>query len=292
MRMKKNKVIAVVGATASGKTAFAVELAKKVDGEVISADSRLVYKNMNIGTAKPSKVEMDDVPHYMIDIVEPDVNYSAGLYAKQAKEYIKDIISRGKIPVVAGGTGLYFRLLLENYDLPDVEPNYELRKELSKFSFDELLAILSDLDAEAGNLIERNDKKKLIRYIEIIKLTGLPLSKARGKKEEQEFDIEWIGLNFPRDILYNRINKRVDLMIDAGLIEETKSLLVKYGRIPNITDTIGYREIISYLDGELTLDEAKDKLKQNTRNYAKRQLTWFRKNESIKWNCYPEKKKK
>lgn len=292
MRMKKNKVIAVVGATASGKTAFAVELAKKVDGEVISADSRLVYKNMNIGTAKPSKVEMDDVPHYMIDIVEPDVNYSAGLYAKQAKEYIKDIISRGKIPVVAGGTGLYFRLLLENYDLPDVEPNYELRKELSKFSFDELLAILLDLDAEAGNLIERNDKKKLIRYIEIIKLTGLPLSKARGKKEEQEFDIEWIGLNFPRDILYNRINKRVDLMIDAGLIEETKSLLVKYGRIPNITDTIGYREIISYLDGELTLDEAKDKLKQNTRNYAKRQLTWFRKNESIKWNCYPEKKKK
>lgn len=292
MRMKKNKVIAVVGATASGKTAFAVELAKKVDGEVISADSRLVYKNMNIGTAKPSKVEMDDVPHYMIDIVEPDVNYSAGLYAKQAKEYIKDIISRGKIPVVAGGTGLYFRLLLENYDLPDVEPNYELRKELSKFSFDELLAILSDLDAEAGNLIERNDKKKLIRYIEIIKLTGLPLSKARGKKEEQEFDIEWIGLNFPRDILYNRINKRVDLMIDAGLIEETKSLLGKYGRIPNITDTIGYREIISYLDGELTLDEAKDKLKQNTRNYAKRQLTWFRKNESIKWNCYPEKKKK
>lgn len=292
MRMKKNKVIAVVGATASGKTAFAVELAKKVDGEVISADSRLVYKNMNIGTAKPSKVEMDDVPHYMIDIVEPDVNYSAGLYAKQAKEYVKDIISRGKIPVVAGGTGLYFRLLLENYDLPDVEPNYELREELSKFSFDELLAILSDLDAEAGNLIERNDKKKLIRYIEIIKLTGLPLSKARGKKEEQEFDIEWIGLNFPRDILYNRINKRVDLMIDAGLIEETKSLLVKYGRIPNITDTIGYREIISYLDGELTLDEAKDKLKQNTRNYAKRQLTWFRKNESIKWNCYPEKKKK
>ncbi len=292
MRMKKNKVIAVVGATASGKTAFAVELAKKVGGEVISADSRLVYKNMNIGTAKPSRAEMDDVPHYMIDIVEPDINYSAGLYAKQAKEHVKDIISRGKIPVVAGGTGLYFRLLLENYDLPDVEPDYELREELSKLSFDELLAILSDLDNEAGNLIERNDKKKLIRYIEIIKLTGLPLSKARGKREEQEFDIEWIGLNFPRDILYERINKRVDLMIDAGLIEETKSLLAKYGRIPNITDTIGYREIISYLDGELTLDEAKDKLKQNTRNYAKRQLTWFRKNESIKWNCYPEKKKK
>ena len=125
-----------------------------------------------------------------------------------------------------------------------------------------------------------------------MKLTGLPISKARGKREQNEFDIEWIGLNFPREELYDRINKRVDLMIELGLINETKDLLNKFGRVPNIIDTIGYREIISYLDGELTLDKAKDKLKQNTRNYAKRQLTWFRKNENIKWNCYPDKKKK
>ena len=290
--MKNNKVIAVVGATASGKSAYAVDLAEKIGGEIISADSRLVYKGMNIGTAKPAIDEMRGIPHYMIDIVEPDINYSAGLYAKEAKKHVKDILSRGKTPVIAGGTGLYFRILLENYKLPDVEPDYKLREELSKLSFDELSQILSDLDKNALNTLERNDKKKIIRYIEIVKLTGLPLSKACGKNDDKEFDIEWIGLNFPREELYERINKRVDLMVEQGLVEETKYLLKKYGRIPNIVDTIGYKEIISYLDGELTLDEAKNKLKQNTRNYAKRQLTWFRKNPAIKWNCYPERRKK
>lgn len=288
----KNRVIAVVGATASGKTAYAVELAKQINGEIISADSRLVYKGMNIGTAKPTFDEMQRIPHYMVDIVEPDINYSAGLYAKEAKKHVNDILSRGKIPIVAGGTGLYFRILLENYDLPDVEPDYKLREELAKLSFAELYGMLAKLDKNAVTKIERNDKKKIIRYIEIVKLTGLPISKACGKNDNKEFDIEWIGLNFPREELYERINKRVDLMIEQGLVEETKYLLKKYGRIPNIVDTIGYKEIISYLDGELTLDEAKDKLKQNTRNYAKRQLTWFRKNENINWNCYPEKKKK
>ncbi len=290
--MKNNKVIAVVGATASGKSAYAVDLAEKIGGEIISADSRLVYKGMNIGTAKPAIDEMRGIPHYMIDIVEPDINYSAGLYAKEAKKHVKDILSRGKTPVIAGGTGLYLRILLEDYKLPDVEPDYKLREELSKLSFDELSQILSDLDKNAVNTLERNDKKKIIRYIEIVKITGLPLSKACGKNDDKEFDIEWIGLNFPREELYERINKRVDLMVEQGLVEETKYLLKKYGRIPNIVDTIGYKEIISYLDGELTLDEAKNKLKQNTRNYAKRQLTWFRKNENINWNCYPEKKKK
>ena len=290
--MKNNKVIAVVGATASGKSAYAVDLAEKIGGEIISADSRLVYKGMNIGTAKPAIDEMRGIPHYMIDIVEPDINYSAGLYTKEAKKHVKDILSRGKTPVIAGGTGLYFRILLENYKLPDVEPDYKLREELSKLSFDELSQILSDLDRNALNTLERNDQKKIIRYIEIVKLTGLPLSKACGKNDDKEFDIEWIGLNFPREELYARINKRVDLMVEQGLVEETKYLLKKYGRIPNIVDTIGYKEIISYLDRELTLDEAKNKLKQNTRNYAKRQLTWFRKNENINWNCYPEKKKK
>lgn len=291
MRENKNKVIAVVGATASGKTRYAVELAKEINGEIISADSRLVYRGMNIGTAKPTVEEMQGIPHYMIDIAEPEFNYSAGLYAKQAKAHIYDILSKGKIPVIAGGTGLYFRILLENYDLPDAEPDYNLRKELSELSYDELFSMLSELDLEAANSVEKNDRKKLIRYIEIVKQSGCPLSKARGLKE-CEFDVEWIGLNFPREELYDRINKRVDLMIELGLVEETKYLLKKHGRIPNITDTIGYKEIIAHLDGILTLDEAKDKLKQNTRNYAKRQLTWFRKNENIKWNCYPEKMKK
>lgn len=286
-----NRVIAVVGATASGKTSYAIELAKKINGEIISADSRLVYKGMDIGTAKPTTDEMQEIPHYMIDVVEPEYNYSVGLYVKEAKKHITDIISRGKVPIVVGGTGLYFRVLLENYDLPDVKPDYELRKELSSYSYEELLEMLTKLDEKAANSVEKNDKKKLIRYIEIIRLAGRPLDLVRGVKEK-EFNVEWVGLNFPREILYDRINKRVDLMIEQGLIDETKKLLQKHGRISNITDTIGYREVLSYLDGELSLDDAKDKLKQNTRNYAKRQLTWFRKNEQINWNCYPDRKKK
>lgn len=287
----KNKVIAVVGATASGKTAYAIDLAKKIDGEIVSADSRLVYKDMNIGTAKPTFEEMREVPHYMIDLVEPAFDFSAGIYATEAKKHIKEILSRGKTPIMAGGTGLYFNIVLNNYDMPEIEPNYELRKELYTKSFNQLFDILLELDPDAVNEVEQNDKKRIIRYIEVIKGTGLPLNKARGKSEE-EFEIEWIGLNFPREILYERINKRVDLMIENGLVDETKNLLTKYGRVPNITDTIGYREMIWAIDGVMSFDEAVDKLKQNSRNYAKRQLTWFRKNPNIKWNCYPEKKKK
>ena len=287
MNQKKNKVIAVVGATASGKTAYAVELARRVNGEIISADSRLVYKGLD----KPDMDERFGIPHYMIDIVEPEVDYSVGLYANEARNIIEDIISRGKTPVIAGGTGLYFRILLENYDLPKINPDYELRETLSKLSFAELYEMLVNLDAEAAKLVVQNDKRRAIRFIEIVKLTGSPVSEARGLKEP-EFEVEWIGLNYPREELYDRINRRVDLMIEQGLVDETKNLLAKHGRINNIINTIGYREITSYLDGELTLEEAKDKLKQNTRNYAKRQLTWFRKNPDIKWNCYPDRKKK
>lgn len=284
----KSKVIAVVGPTASGKTAYSIELADKIGGEIISADSRLVYKGLDIGTAKPTIEERKGIPHYMIDIVEPEVEYSAGLYVKEARKCIDDILSRGKSPIIAGGTGLYFRILLEQYDLPEVPPNYQLREELKKLDSTELHSILRDLDSEAADKIYENDKKKLIRYIEIIKSTGKKISESRGISEP-EFDVEWIGCNFPRDILYERINKRVDMMIENGLIEETKQLLNKHGRINNLLYTIGYQEIISYLDGEMTLDEASALLKQNSRRYAKRQLTWFRKNENIKWNHYPER---
>lgn len=288
--MMKNKVIAIVGATASGKSAYAIELAKQIDGEVVSADSRLVYREMNIGTAKPTKEEMQGIPHHMIDIVNPDFEYSAGLYAKQAKTCIDDILSRNKTPIITGGTGLYLKILLDKYDLPDIEPDWNLRRNLSKLTCNQLYDILAGTDSDAAKSIDKNDKKKLIRYIEIIKGTGMPLDKARGKSDSP-YDVEWIGLNFPRDILYERINKRVDLMLENGLVDEVKFLLKKYGRIHNITDTIGYREIISAIDGEMEFADAVIKLKQNSRNYAKRQLTWFRKNTLIKWNCYPEKKK-
>lgn len=289
--LKRNKVIAVVGATASGKTSYAVKLAKELNGEVVSADSRLVYRGLNIGTAKPTLEEREDIPHYMIDVVEPEVDYSAGLYVKQARECIQDILSRGKTPIIAGGTGLYFRILLENYDLPEIEPNWDLRSELNELSFEDLYKLLSELDIAAANSVERNDKKKIIRYIEIVKSTGKPLCDSRGQKDSG-FDVEWIGLNFPRTELYERINKRVDLMIKQGLIEETKYLLEKHGRIGNIVNTIGYKEIISALDCIVSMEDAVEKLKQNTRNYAKRQLTWFRKNPEVKWNYYPEKLKK
>ena len=288
-KMMKNKVIAVVGATASGKTAYAVELAKNINGEIISADSRLVYKGMDIGTAKPSLEERQGIPHYMIDIVEPECEFSAGLWAKQAKECLNDILARGKTPVVAGGTGLYFKILLENYNLPDIEPDWNLRKELAELPFEELNRILLSLDESA--FVEQNDKKKAIRYIEVLKSTGKTLRQSRGKGDV-EYDVEWIGLNFPREELYQRINKRVDLMMKAGLVEETEKLIKKHGKISNIVDTIGYREIIAALDGKVSMAEAVEKLKQNTRNYAKRQLTWFRKNPDINWNCYPDKKKK
>lgn len=287
--LKKSKIIAVVGPTASGKTAFAVNLAHQINGEIVSADSRLVYKGFNIGTAKPTLKEREGIPHYMIDIAEPETDYSAGLYLKDAEKIIKDILLRGKVPIIAGGTGLYLNILLMNYDLPKVEPDYDLREKLKKT--DNLYEILSSLDPQTALEIDPNDRKKLIRAIEIVKLTGKPLSKSRGRKEP-EYDVEWLGLNYPREELYDRINRRVDLMMENGLVEETEKLLEEHGRINNILYTIGYQEMVSYLDGILTLDEAVDKLKQNTRRYAKRQLTWFRKNPDIKWNVYPEKLKK
>lgn len=288
---RKNKVIAIVGATASGKTAYSIKLAKETGGEIISADSRLVYKGFDTACAKPTIEEREGIPHYMIDIVEPEFDYSAGHYEVDAKKCIYDILSRGKTPIIVGGTGLYYRVLLEHYDLPKVEIDYEYREELKKREKEELFETLKRRDPLSAERIEMNDKKKVIRALEIIHKTGRPLSEVQGQKEA-EFEVEWIGRNFPRDILYDRINRRVDIMFKNGIIDETKELLNLHGRIPNITDTIGYSEVIAYLDGILTLEEAKDKLKQNTRNYAKRQLTWFRKNDNIKWNHYPEKLKK
>lgn len=291
-KSKKPKVIAVAGPTASGKTSYSIELASEIGGEIVSADSRLVYKGFDIVCAKPSIAERNGIPHYMMDIVEPEYDYTAGLYVKDARKIIYDILSRGKVPIVVGGTGLYFRLLLENFEPPKVEPDYALREKLKDMSNEDLYSMLADLDSEGVKSIELNDRKKLIRSIEIVQYTGKSLNAAKGLKDETEFDVEWIGRNFPRDILYERINKRVDIMLENGMIDETKHLLEKHGRIQNITDTIGYHELIEYLDGKLSLETALDLLKQNTRRYAKRQLTWFRKNKNIQWNCYPDILKK
>lgn len=289
--LAKIKVIAVVGPTASGKTAFSIDLAKKINGEIISADSRLVYKGFDIGTAKPTKQEQDGIIHHMIDIVEPEFEYSAGLYKKQASILIEDISSRGKIPIIVGGTGLYIDVLLKNYNLPKIEPNPNLRKYLSEFDNEELYKKLLKLDNKAQNFIDKNDRHKIIRAIEILENSQDKLENTRGFNE-LVYDIEWIGKNFDRKILYERIDKRVDMMMDFGLLDETKYLLKKHGQIPNLTGTIGYREMLEYINGQLSLEESIIKLKQNTRNYAKRQLTWFRRNSDIKWDIYPEKLKR
>lgn len=281
----KPKVIAVVGPTASGKTKLAIELAHKLNGEVVSADSRLVYKGFDIASAKPTMEEREGIPHHLIDIVEPEFNYSAGNYVEDAKRAIEDILSRKKTPIVAGGTGLYFRVLLEHYDLPKVETDFELRANLEKRSKEDLLEELEKVDKITYERIKDANLRRIIRALELIKTLKKPLSEIQLEKEP-EYNVEWIMPEIPsREWLYDRINKRVDIMVEMGIIDETKNLIAKHGRIGNIVDTIGYKEILTYLDGQATLDSALDKLKQHSRNYAKRQLTWFRKNPNLEINC-------
>lgn len=281
----KPKVIAIVGPTASGKTKMAIDLAKEINGEIVSADSRLVYKGFNIAAAKPTVEEREGIPHHLIDIVEPEYDYSVADYYDDAKKAIYDIISRGKTPIVAGGTGLYLRVLLETYDLPRVEANPKLRAELDLRDKEDLLEELKKLDPKGFEIVKKANKRRIVRALEVTKTLDRPFSEASGQKEP-EFDVEWRMPEIKsREWLYERINNRVDMMVEQGLVEETKGLLAKHGRIKNFVCTIGYQEILTYLDGHASFDEAIEKLKQHTRNYAKRQLTWFRRNPELKIEC-------
>ena len=220
----------------------------------------------------------------MIDIVEPEYDYSVGDYYEGAKKVIEDILNRGKTPIVAGGTGLYFRILLENYDLPRVEADFELRAELNKRGKSDLLEEIKVMDRISYERLKEADKRRLVRALEVMKVLNKPFSKVCTLKEP-EYDVQWFCPEMKsREWLYDRINKRVDLMVDQGIVDETKYLLKKHGRIKNFTETIGYKEILTYIDGKATLEEALDKLKQHSRNYAKRQLTWFRRNPELKIN--------
>lgn len=278
----KPKVIAVVGPTASGKTALAIKLAHQLNGEIVSADSRLVYKGFDIASAKPTPQEREGIEHHLIDIVEPEFDYSAGNYVKDAKKAIYEILSKGKTPIIAGGTGLYFRVLLENYNLPEVETDFALREVLDSREKEDLLEELKKIDSVTYERVKEANKRRIVRALELIKSLGKPLSEVEMLKEP-EFEVEWIVPEMEsREWLYDRINRRVDLMVEQGIVEETQALLKKHGRIKNFTETIGYKEILGYLDGITTLEEALDKLKQHTRNYAKRQLTWFRKNPELR----------
>ncbi|MBR1775699.1 tRNA (adenosine(37)-N6)-dimethylallyltransferase MiaA [bacterium] len=278
----KQKVIAVTGPTASGKTDLAIKIALERDGEIISADSRLVYKGFDIAAAKPTMEERRGIPHHLIDIVEPEFDYSVGEYYRDAKKAIDEIVSRGKTPIVAGGTGLYFRVLLENYNLPNIETDYGLREKLNLKGEDELLGELKVLDSVTYERIKDANKRRIIRALEMIKALGKPLSEIQMQKEP-EYEVEWLIPELKsREYLYERINRRVDLMVEQGIVDETRYLLKKHGRIKNFVCTIGYKEILEYIDGNCPLEAAIDKLKQHTRNYAKRQLTWFRRNPNLK----------
>lgn len=294
------KVIAIVGPTASGKTSLAVEIAKLLDTEIISADSRQIFKEFNIAVAKPSQEEMQDVKHNLIGLINPDEEYTVANFADDARKIMQKLYSKNKIPVVVGGTGLYFRILLENFDIPKVPPNKELREKLhdiaQKQGNEAVHKILYELDEKLAKDMHPNNIVKIIRAVEVSKMLGIPMSEAQKIKKEPEFDVLWIGLGHlngdERQFLYDRTDARVDTMLKNGLESEARHLFEKYGKIPSLTHTIGYQEFEEYFENKISYETTIEKIKQNTRRYAKRQLTWFRKNEQIHWLDIKNKTKK
>lgn len=287
--MEKIKIIAVVGPTASGKTSLAVNLAKKFDGEVISADSMQIYKGMDIATAKPDEEEMSGIPHHLISIISPDEEFSVSRFCELAGKAVKDIVSRGKVPVLAGGTGLYVDNFLGNTTFLENTKNDEIRKELNDRvkteGTESLYSELKEKDPSAAEKIHPNNAIKIIRALEIFYSSGKTLTNQNelSHLNESPYESLIIGLNATdREYLYDRINRRVDIMVDMGLLEETKKFY-ETETASTACQAIGYKEMKPYLDGLISLDEAKDNLKQATRRYAKRQLTWFRRNEKINW---------
>ena len=286
----KPKVIVIVGPTASGKTALSIELAKKIDGEIISCDSMQIYKDMNIGSAKPTIEEMQGIKHYMIDIAEPTERFSVAEYKKRSEEAIEKILQKGKVPIIVGGTGLYANSLIYNIEYNEIMLDEEYRKNLMKIAETEVgLATLYEkarsIDPVAMEKISSNDKKRIIRVLEIKHSTGKNKTELEleSRKNEVKYEYKVFAINMPREILYDRINKRVDITIENGLIDEVENIIEKYKEFPTAMQAIGYKEIVMYLKGELTKQEAIEKIKQESRRYAKRQITWFKKIENIKW---------
>lgn len=287
--MNKPKILCVVGPTASGKTDYAVELALKCGGEVVSCDSMQIYKHMDIGTAKPTADEMKGVKHHMIDIIEPNESFSVARFSEMARECIDDILLRGKMPVLCGGTGLYFDSTINNINFIQMDTDEEYRKYLEsaakEFGNEYVYKILKRVDEESAESIHPNNLKRVIRALEIYKTTGKKKSELdKEQLSEPLYEPEITGLMRDREVLYDRINKRVDIMMEKGLVEEV-SELIKMGIDTEATSmqAIGYKEIIEYLDGKTSLSDAVDKIKRESRRYAKRQLTWFKRNEKIQW---------
>lgn len=281
--MEKTKIICVVGATASGKTDLAVKLAKAVDGEIISADSMQVYKNMPIATAVATKEEQDGVPHHLVEFLDTDQTFSVADFVERAKVLIDEITARGRVPIVAGGTGLFVDSLVKNISFSQVGSNAEIRNKLAEKSNEELFEKLLALDPKSAEDIHPNNRKRVIRALELC-MSGTSKTEQNENSMliDSPYDALYIGIGYKdRQKLYDRINKRVDLMLDAGLENEARQMLGKQGLTAR--QAIGHKELQPYIDGNITLDEAVEGLKRETRRYAKRQLTWFRRNENINW---------
>lgn len=278
-----NKLIVIVGATASGKTDLAIKLAKKYNGEVVSADSRQIYKGMDVGTAKP--LDLEGIPHWLLNIKNPNQQYTVAEFKRDAVKGIKNIQKRGKLPILCGGTGLYIKAVVDNLNIPKVKANPLLRtkieKEIEKHGLEHAFKKLVKLDPEAAYIVDPKNPRRVIRALEITLLTKKPFSRQR-KSGKPIFDVLQIGISLLNEKLKQRINQRVDLMIKNGLVEEVKKLFEKY-KNQQAFDAIGYREIIEYLNGKTTLKEATEKIKINTWHFAKRQMTWFKKDKKINW---------
>ena len=291
--MKKIPVIAVVGPTASGKTSLSIEIAKRFRGQVVSADSMQIYEKMNIATAKPTDGEMQGIPHHLISFQPIDKKFSVAEYVTLAKECIEKIHNQGDLPVVAGGTGLYVDSLLQNIQFSKEEGNNEFRNELIEM-FDQkgaefMLEALREIDPQTAEKLHLNDKSRIIRALEIYKATGKTMTEQKilSREEESPFEVLYIGINYrDRNVLYDRINRRVDIMLENGLLDEAKDFY-NIDADKTACQAIGYKELAPYFNGEKSLEDCLESLKIETRHYAKRQLTWFRKNENINW-VYPD----
>lgn len=291
------KVIVLLGPTASGKTDWALRMAKAVDGEIISADSRQVYKKMDIGTAKPKgewrwqasrrglfrTFFVDDVPHHLIDIVDPGKPFTVAEFRDLAIKHVKVTDKQGHVPIVAGGTGLYISALVDNWYIPRVPANKKLRESLEEQSVDALVSLLEKIDPASANAIDRRNKRRVVRALEVAILTGDSFVKQK-KKGEPIFSFFQIGIDVPRDELYERIDRRIEDMIQSGLVDEIAKLLKqKYSwQLPSMSG-VGYRQFRDHLEGQGMLEEAIAKLKKETRQFARRQMTWFRRDKRILW---------
>lgn len=283
-----NTVLAIVGPTGIGKTALTEIIADMTPVEIISADSRQIYRHMDIGTAKASPELQERIPHHFIDMLEPDQDYSAGEFGKDAREVAVDIFQRGKLPLVAGGSGLYVRAMLEGFfkvNVKDLEIRQQLQARLASEGIDPLFAELKKVDPELAEKNHPNNAKRVLRGLEVFYSAGRPLSEIQ-KEQPDPAPFQWIkiGLTMARQPLYDRINLRVEDMFQAGLLAEVQRILaLGFSRELNALNSVGYKEVIAYLNKETDLAACKEKIKQHTRRYAKRQLTWFRADEEIRW---------